>query len=272
MARSKNIRVRKIQQYGWVPDLPDQRDLMYAAPTPVQRNIPPKMDLSKRCPPVYDQGQLGSCTANAIGAAIEFEQKKKFVPSRLFIYYNERTMEGTIDSDSGAQIRDGMKSVATQGAPPERLWAYDIGKFRDKPSNEAYKAAALDLVVLYQRLFQDLDSMRGCIASGFPFVFGFTVYESFESAAVAKSGQVEMPKFNEKQIGGHAVLAVGYDDDERTFLVRNSWGPKWGKKGYFTMPYGYLMSAKLASDFWTIRSVEEGVTVSKPKSRKKKAN
>jgi C1A family cysteine protease len=106
-----------IQRYGWVPDLPDQRDFMYAAPTPIQRNIPSKVDLSKKCPAVYDQGQLGSCTANAIGAAIEFDQKKKFVPSRLFIYYNERVMEGTVESDAGAQIRDGIKSVATLGAP-----------------------------------------------------------------------------------------------------------------------------------------------------------
>jgi len=256
-----------IQWYGWVPDLPDQRDFIYAAPTPVQRNIPPKVDLSKKCPPVYDQGQLGSCTANAIGGAIEFDQKKKFAPSRLFIYYNERVMEGTVDSDAGAQIRDGIKSVATLGAPPERLWPYDISKFREAPPQAAVKAAKADLVVLYQRLIQDIDTMRGCLAEGFPFVFGFTVYASFESAAVAKSGVLGMPKAREKRIGGHAVLAVGYDDKQRTFLVRNSWGPKWGKKGYFTIPYSYLTSSRLASDFWTIRSVEEGVKVSKPKKR-----
>jgi C1A family cysteine protease len=268
MAPSKISGAHRIQQYGWIPDLPDQRDFLYAAPTPIQRNIPPKMDLSDRCPPVYDQGPLGSCTANAIAAAIEFDQKRKVVPSRLFIYYNERDMEGTIDSDSGAQIRDGIKSVATQGAPPERLWPYDISKFKDKPSDAAFAAAKADLVVLYQRLIQDLDTMRGCIASEFPFVFGFTVYQSFESAAVAKSGQLDMPKFNEKRIGGHAVMAVGYDDSKRTFLIRNSWGTDWGKKGYFTIPYAYLTSSKLASDFWTIRSVDEGVSAPKPGGRK----
>lgn len=271
MARNKIAGAHTIQQYGWVPDLPDQRDFLYAAPTPIQRSIPSKMDLSDKCPPVFDQGQLGSCTANAIGAAIEFDQKKRFVPSRLFIYYNERAMEGTIDSDSGAQIRDGIKSVATQGAPPERLWPYDISKFKDPPSDAAVAAAKADLVVLYQRLIQDLDTMRGCIASGYPFVFGFTVYQSFESAAVAKSGILGMPKFSEQRVGGHAVLAVGYDDSKRTFLVRNSWGASWGKKGYFTIPYAYLTSPKLASDFWTIRSVDEGAMVSKPKRRKKKS-
>lgn len=263
-------RARKIQKYGWIPDIPDQRDLLYTAPTPFQRGIPPKIDRSNQCPPVYDQGQLGSCTANAIAAAIEFAQKNKFVPSRLFIYYNERVIEGTVDSDSGAQIRDGIKSVATQGAPPERLWPYEIERFRDAPSSAATAAAKCDLVILYQRLIQDLNTMKGCLASGYPFVFGFTVYQSFESAAVAKTGVLPMPGFKEKSVGGHAVMAVGYDDTKRTFLVRNSWGPKWGKKGYFTIPYAYLTSNRLASDFWTIRTVEEGVTVLKHKRRKKK--
>jgi hypothetical protein len=107
---------RTVQKYGWVPDLPDQRDFLYAAPSEYQQNIPKSVDLSKKCPPIYDQGQLGSCTANAIAAAIEFEQKKKFVPSRLFIYYNERVIENTVASDSGAQIRDGIKSVANRAS------------------------------------------------------------------------------------------------------------------------------------------------------------
>lgn len=261
----KTVAAHTKQGYGWVPDLPDQRDLVYAAPTLVQRNLPASVDLSSKCPPVYDQGQLGSCTANAIAAAIEFDQTKRFVPSRLFIYYNERAMEGTVDSDAGAQIRDGIKSVAKEGAPPERMWPYQIENFRTKPSAEAYNAASADLVVLYQRLIQDLNTMKGCLASQYPFVFGFTVYESFESQEVARSGILGMPGTSEKVLGGHAVMAVGYDDVSNTFVVRNSWGPDWGLKGYFKMPYAYLTSGNLASDFWTIRSVEEGVTISKPK-------
>lgn len=246
-----------IQKYGWVPDLPDQRDFLYAAPTPFQKDLPASVDLSHKCPPVYDQGQLGSCTANAIAAAIEFDQAKRFVPSRLFIYYNERVIEGTVASDSGAQIRDGIKSVATQGAPPETMWPYQIGKFSTKPPASVYKEAQKDVVTLYQRLIQNLNTMKGCLASGFPFVFGFTVYSSFEGPTVAKTGIVPMPSGSEKSVGGHAVMAVGYDDASRHFLVRNSWGPKWGLKGYFKMPYSYVTEASLASDFWTIRSVSQ---------------
>jgi C1A family cysteine protease len=259
--------IHKIQKYGWVPDLPDQRDFMYAAPAPFQQNIPPSVDLSGKCPPVYDQGQLGSCTANAIAAAIEFDQKKRFVPSRLFIYYNERVIEGTVASDSGAQIRDGIKSVATQGAPPETVWPYDIAKFSVTPPPVAYTDAKADMVTLYQRLIQDLNTMRGCLASGFPFVFGFTVYSSFESAAVAKSGIVPMPASGEQSVGGHAVMAVGYSDASRQFLVRNSWGPGWGLKGYFKIPYAYLTETNLASDFWTIRGLVQTGTAARKKAK-----
>jgi C1A family cysteine protease len=128
---------RKIKGYGWIPDLPDHRDHLYAAPPPRLTALPPSTDLRPQCPPVYDQGQLGSCTANAIAGAIEFDQMKQgqtpFVPSRLFIYYNERDIEGTVGSDSGAQIRDGIKSVAQQGVCPEPEWPYDITKFTEKP-------------------------------------------------------------------------------------------------------------------------------------------
>jgi C1A family cysteine protease len=254
------LTTRNVKWYGWTPDLPDQRDFMYAAPAPFQANTPPSVDLSKKCPPPYDQGQLGSCTANAIAGAIEFDQikadLKEFTPSRLFIYYNERAMEGTINSDAGAQIRDGIKSVATLGAPPETDWKYNIAKFSQKPPAKAYSDAKQHLVVLYQRLIQDLGTFKGCLASGFPFVFGFTCYESFESQAVAKSGILPMPASGEKVVGGHAVLCVGYDDKSRTFLIRNSWGTDWGLKGYFKMPYAYLTNPKLASDLWTIRSVK----------------
>jgi C1A family cysteine protease len=252
---------RKIAGYGWNRDLPDGRDFMYGAPAEVVRQLPESVDLRPGCPPVYDQGQLGSCTANAIGGALEFAQIKEkkanpFTPSRLFIYYNERVIEHTVDSDSGAQIRDGVKSVHKLGAPPETEWPYDINQFATKPPEQAFTDAKNYQAILYQRVTPTLGQLKGCLASGYPFVFGFTVYESFESQEMANTGHLGMPQTGEKQLGGHAVLAVGYEDSSQTFIVRNSWGADWGIKGYFTMPYPYLLQGTLASDFWTIRSVE----------------
>ena len=226
---------------------------MYAAPAEQLRKLPPRVDLTPKCPPVYDQGELGSCTANAIAAALQFEEP--FLPSRLFIYYNERVMEGTVDEDAGATLRDGIKSVATEGAPHETSWPYVIRRFRRKPSPAAYAEGRKHRALLYQRIPRTLEQMQGCLASGFPFTFGFSVYESFESAAVRKTGVAPMPSPGDAQLGGHAVLAVGYDAGERRFLARNSWGPRWGRHGYFTLPFDYLLDDSLSDDFWTVKAV-----------------
>jgi C1A family cysteine protease len=251
----------KISRYGWLPDLPDERDHFYAAPVAATAVLPASADLRPQCPPVYDQGQLGSCTANAIAGAIQFDRLKQqlaqvFVPSRLFIYYNERATEHTVDSDSGAQIRDGIKSVAKLGDCPETEWPYTIARFKTKPSPECYADALRYRVVSYQRLTPVLSQLKGCLASGYPFVFGFTVYESFESPQVARTGHASLPGSSERAIGGHAVVGVGYQDAKQWFIVRNSWGSGWGLKGYFTLPYAYLTDENLASDFWTIRVVQ----------------
>ncbi len=246
--------------YGWVPDLPDQRDHMFAAPAAILAKIPAKVDLRSKCPPVLDQGQLGSCTANAIANAHLFDQKKlkaakPFLPSRLFIYYNEREMEGTVANDSGAMIRDGIKSIAQQGVCAETDWPYLIPKFKDKPTPDCYTKAQAHEALTYRRLLQDLTQLKSCLAGGDPFVFGFTVYQSFESQEVAKTGVVPLPGHAEKVMGGHAVLAVGYDDASQRFIVMNSWSDKWGQKGFFTIPYAYLTNTGLASDFWTVSTV-----------------
>jgi C1A family cysteine protease len=259
----------QIARYGWVRDLPDHRDYLYAAPPATLQTLPPRVDLRPFCPPVYNQGQIGSCTANAIAAAHEFDQMKQkldqpspFTPSRLFIYYNEREMAGTIDSDSGAQIRDGIKSIAQQGVCQDVTWPYDGDpypgnpKMGVKPSVTAYAEATSYTALQYQRLPQVLSQMKGCLASGCPFVFGFTVYESFEGQQVATTGVVSMPQAGEQVLGGHAVAAVGYDDSKQSFIVRNSWGESWGLQGYCLMPYLYLADASLASDFWTMRLVK----------------
>jgi C1A family cysteine protease len=256
------INTRSQQWYGWLPDLPDNRDLMYSAIKPALAALPSKVDMRPKCSPVENQGNLGSCTANALAGAVEFLELKDNLPlvtvSRLFIYYNERVIEGTVNQDSGAFIRDGVKSLAKQGVCPEEEWPYKIASFKDKPTAKCYSDAKKHQITSYHRI-NTVDEMKTCLADGFPFVFGFTVYSAFESAAVARSGVLNMPGPDETVIGGHAVMAVGYDDSQSRFIVRNSWDTDWGMKGYFTMPYDYLDPAKnLADDFWTIRASEEG--------------
>jgi C1A family cysteine protease len=254
---------RVIKRYGWIPDIPDARDFLFAAPEAVLADLPRSVDLREQFPPVYDQGRLGSCTANAIGAAFEFMQRKEgltdFMPSRLFIYWNERKIEGTVDEDSGAMIRDGIKSVHKLGVCAEDSWGYDIARFAEKPPAAAYTEALTHQATVYRRVLQVLHQMQGCLAGGIPFVVGFSVYESFESPEVARTGVVPLPPRGEQLLGGHAVLAVGYDDSQQRFIMRNSWGDGWGMAGYFTMPYAYLTDPGLASDFWAIYAVEKPV-------------
>jgi C1A family cysteine protease len=242
--------------YGWVPDKPDHRDYHYSAIRRVSKRLPKSVDLRGQMSPVEDQGQLGSCTGNALVGALEFLELRAGTAfedlSRLFVYYNERAMEDTIESDAGAAIRDGVKTLVTFGVCSEKKWPYVISQFTRKPSKACYTQAKKHRISSYQRL-DTTDDMRACLAEGFPFVFGFTVYEAFESAAVAKTGVLNMPKKTEKDLGGHAVLAVGYDDHAKRFLVRNSWGADWGQQGYFTIPYAYLADRNLSDDFWTIR-------------------
>ncbi|MCW2639466.1 MAG: papain cysteine protease family protein, partial [Dactylosporangium sp.] len=191
--------------------------------------------------------------------AFEFDLLKQglpdFMPSRLFIYYNERVILHTVDSDSGAMIRDGIKSVSKQGVCAETSWPYDISTFTHQPPKACYDEALGNRATSYQRVPRTLGQLKGCLAHGYPIVFGFSVYESFETREVAQTGVVPMPQADEQALGGHAVLAVGYDDASGRFLVRNSWGSGWGQDGYFTMPYAYLTERSLSSDFWAILQV-----------------
>ncbi len=248
---------KSVHAFGWVPDLPDQRDFLYRAIRVAPPVLPHQVDLRPMCSPVENQGNLGSCTANALVGALEFLEVKNKKPvvdlSRLFVYYNERVIEHTVKTDSGAMLRDGIKTLAKQGVCREALWPYVIGKFAVKPTAKCYKEAASRTITSYHRILTQ-DEMLECLAEGFPFVFGFTVYESFESADVAQTGVVQMPKPGERVLGGHAVLAVGYDDASKRFIVRNSWGVDWGMAGYFTMPFEYLTDRNLSDDFWTIRA------------------
>ncbi len=246
--------------YGWIPDLPDHRDKLYARLTPViPEKLPAKVDLRPNCSPIQDQGQLGSCTANALAGNLDYlkkQQIKKILDfSRLFIYYNERVIEHTVNTDSGAMLRDGIKTLVKLGACLESEWPYDVNKFTIQPTAKDYSDALNYQITSYYRL-SGLNELKHTLSQNYPFVFGFSVYESFESSEVAESGIVPLPAKDEQLVGGHAVMAVGFDDQTQQFIIRNSWGDLWGQNGYCFMPYEYLTNPNLASDFWTIRDME----------------
>ncbi len=211
------------------------------------------IDLREKCPPVYNQGQTGSCTANAWAAAYEF-LRPSWMPSRLFIYFCERAYENNTGNDGGAMLRDGAKALSDFGTCSENTWAFDEKMVTAQPNNESYIEALQNKIKEYQSLTNDVDTLKQCIGEGLPFVFGFTVYSSFESDAVAKTGIMPMPLNSERVLGGHGIMGAGFDDSKNAFIIRNSWGTDWGDGGYFYMPYDYI-SSKLASDFWCIKSI-----------------
>lgn len=257
----------KIKRYGYRRGLLDFRDLPYVSLT--RSTLPDSVDLRPQMPPVWDQGELGSCTSHAILAAVQHRLKADnptahvIDGSRLAHYYMERAFEGTESIDNGAEIRDGIKIVLADGVVPESDWPYDISKFTERPPQTLYHKALDYKVTQYQSILQDGSSyhIRHALAEGLPIIIGFSVFESFESNAVAQSGIVPMPQRSEKMVGGHAVLIVGYQD--RQFIVRNSWGSvatgnPWGLNGtgYCLMPADYLTDPNMASDLWVIKKVQ----------------
>ena len=247
----------KLKKYGWRPDKPDYRDCLYQVNMPTLKKLPSSVDLRIKMPKIYDQGQLGSCTAQAIAGAIQYdmirEKKRDFLPSRLFIYYNERVLENSVNSDSGAEIRDGIKVVNGIGYCNEKVLPYTIAKFKTQPSQKCYSDASKHKIMSYERVSRDLDAFKTCLADGNPVIFGFSVYESFESKETSTTGVVTIPTKYEDQLGGHAVLMVGYTE-KGDFICRNSWGDSWGDKGYFYMPAEYFTTRGLSADFWVIKA------------------
>lgn len=244
-----------IPKYRWVRDKPDNRDYKYAVTNLKQSNT---VDLRPQCSTIEDQGNLGSCTGNAIAGAIELLNKREnrtLEISRLFIYYFERLFIGTVNYDSGAYIRDGIKACYTYGAAQESLWPYIIRKFRMQPSGPALTDGQKRKITLYQRI----TNHEGCLDAlnnGYPVIIGFDVYSSFQSASVARTGIMPYPNTKkEKLLGGHAVLLVGYDKERQVYIARNSWGTRWGDKGYFYMPFQVIQNQRMSGDFWIIKSV-----------------
>ena len=246
-------------KYGWVPDRPDARDHEFLKDVMPVQVIPDSVDLRLQMPTIYDQGPLGSCTGNGIAGIFQYMRKKlglpDFMPSRLFIYYNERDIEGTVNSDAGAMIRDGIKSINQTGVCNETIWPYDINKFAWKPSADAYADALKHQALIYRKVFNNrAESIRASLANGIPVVFGFTVYESFEQVWQQK-GVMPMPNLQvEKILGGHCVVIVGYMqiNGKMYYICRNSWGTWWGDNGYFYMPEEFITNPNLCSDFWAV--------------------
>lgn len=251
--------IRNPRKYGCVPSLPDHRDFKLVHRPSVMAARPTSFNMTAKMPAVYDQGQVGSCTGNSSAGAFQYAQIKQgitsWVPSRLFAYLNGRVAEGTVGNDAGAQIKDVVRGIATYGIVPETEWPYDENKWMDVPDAKVYADATANKVLSYLAVDQSVDNLCTTLAGDDPIIFGFSVYTAFEGEDVARTGILNIPGRDEQLLGGHAVLIVGYDDSTRRFTVRNSWGPSWGKAGYFQMPYEYVINPDLASDFWILRTV-----------------
>lgn len=278
---SDNNKDRKHHSLGWIPDTPDFRDHIYSSPPSLLvEGLPSTVDLRKdhkdtdgSCGPdkdkdsnipsyIFDQLSTNSCVGNSVSMAIETglmiqESLPYYTPSRLFIYYNARKMIGQEDIDEGCVIRDAIKSVNKQGVVPEKIWPFDVKKVTVSPTTDLYDIALAHQVLEYKRIPRSLEQFKACLAEGFPFVFGFAVYGSFYSKETTEKGIAVLPGPHEQFLGGHSVLAVGYNDTSREFICINSWGKNWGNKGSFTMPYDYLLNEMLSDDFWQIINVEE---------------
>lgn len=177
---------------------------------------------------------------------------EQIVPSHLFLYYQERVLGKCVSEDAGAMIRDAMKVMRLWGVPDESLWPYDPARFADKPPQDAYEAGSKAVLTTYKSV--DGSSMKQAIYGYGPVVFGISVYDSFESDAVAATGIVPMPTRDESNQGGHAVWAYGWKliNGVEHICCRNSWGAEWGDAGDFYLPFAYARNDDLAGDFWSM--------------------
>lgn len=275
---------RKDVGLGYLPDLPDFRDkgashlsdqiraLAGASSFLVgsKTELPGRVNLGDqgKMPAIEDQGKLNSCTANAVIGLVEYLIKASGTDdldmSRLFLYWTTRRLLGWT-GDTGAYIRTTIKAMALFGVPLESDWPYLAELLDRDPDAYLYACAQNFKCLKYARL--DEYGMRGndtllavqkTIADGFPIVFGFPVYRSIET--MGADFIIPLPGGGQdKLVGGHAVLAVGYDDDIRcqnqeepgALIIRNSWGPAWGDMGYGYLPYDYVRK-EMALDFWAI--------------------
>lgn len=268
---------------GWQPDMPDFRD--YTVETPqvravlskskqlkaqARKKMSAKVDLRRWCSPIEDQGNLGSCTANAGVGLLEYFERRGFGKhldgSRLFLYKATRNLLGWT-GDTGATLRSTMKAMTLFGIPPERYWTYDTSRFDQEPEAFLYAFAQNYQSLIYYRLDPPgmspdkiVEWVKKYLAADLPCMFGFTVYDSFPAVG-SGDNEIPVPETGEHVLGGHAIDAVGYDDSRKVgrhkgaLLIRNSWGTGWGDAGYGWMPYAYIEMG-LANDFWSLVRAE----------------
>jgi C1A family cysteine protease len=265
--------LKRVSGYGWQSDTPDDRDRLYHKthevidPAKLSR-FPAKLNLWANCPPIYNQLQLGGCVGNGVARVMGYQENDQaegmVTPSRLFIYGNARKIEGTYATDSGAQIRDGIKGVVEWGAPPETLWPYsdaNPGPFNEPIPASVYTAGAKELAIQYSKIVIGTPGapLRTAIYNGTPIVFGFSVPSFFEDGSWDPATQfLPLPNGQASFIGGHCVVATGYDwtcdqFSEPVVWCDNSWGEDWGFGGRFAMDARYFTS--LATDLWVVEKV-----------------
>ncbi|WP_374567253.1 C1 family peptidase [Nitrosomonas sp.] len=267
---------------GWHRELPDMRDhtqstesvaKVLAKSSPLKKaakSLPASVDLRKYCSPIEDQGSIGSCTAHAGVGMVEYFERRAFGKhidaSRLFLYKVTRQLIG-FTGDDGAYLRDTMKALVLFGVPPEKYWPYDVKRFNDDPSSFCFSYAQSYQAINYYRLDPPgtststlLANVKKSLAANLPAMFGFSVYSSMPGGGDGK-GEIPYPGKGDTLEGGHAVLAVGYDDQKKigstkgALLIRNSWGKDWGDHGYGWLPYAYIEDG-LADDFWSLVKAE----------------
>lgn len=244
------------RSWGWKRDLPDVRDKLSTAGM-IRRALPlpRKFNLISSFPDPYDQLELGSCTAQAVCSICDFKYARPFDPSRLFLYYATRKIEGTINFDSGASIRNTIKALNKYGTCSESVWPYNPEHFRTNPGAVSAAEAKQHQALQYAKVLVTVSSLKDSIVRQSPVVFGFSVYQNFYDLN-SSDYTLKHPKSDDSLLGGHAVVAVGYDDDSKCFIIRNSWGKSWADGGYFLMPYTFITNPDLCSDFWTVELME----------------
>jgi len=276
-----NFVPKRNRKYGWVPDIPDPRDRVYSAPPKVL--LPESVSLRSLCSAVEDQGSLSSCVGNACAGMLEvlenkngttftkeFTKWEKFLRScgiissedagtftlgfmdvsRLFIYYNARVRDGLDGSDNGCSIRSALKELNAKGYCWEKDWPYDWSKVNVRPDSLCFVKAKEKKIIDYRSMYSNTEMMT-CLAEGYPFVIGLSIFEGFEGKKARQTGEIDMPTLKEGARGGHAVLCIGYEKKTERYLMKNSWGEGWGDDGYFTIPFDYV--ANYGMDAWTIR-------------------